>query len=81
MDRGVRIEVESEDFIIETSQLNWTDEQRLLFAGEEELVSIFQGNGTTFTGVGFRANARRRSWDFSGSVRGTYIHDEDEDTE
>jgi LPS export ABC transporter protein LptC len=79
MDRGVRIEVESEDFIIETNQLNWTDEQRLLFAGERDEVFIFQGNGTSFTGTGFSADARRRSWDFSGSVRGTYIHDAEDE--
>lgn len=83
MDRGVRIEVESEDFIIETNQLNWIDEQRLLSAGEESEVSVFQGNGTTFTGTGFRADARRRSWEFSGNVRGTYVHEDDdaEDTD
>jgi hypothetical protein len=78
MDRGVRIEVESEDFVIETNQLNWVDEQRLLFAGERDEVLIFQGNGTSFTGVGFSADARRRSWEFTGSVSGTYIHDDDD---
>jgi LPS export ABC transporter protein LptC len=77
MDRGVRIEVESEDFVIETNQLNWIDEQRHLFAGEGNEVFVFRGNGTSFTGIGFRADARRRTMEFSSSVRGTYIHEDD----
>jgi len=78
MDRGVRIEVESEDIIIETSQLEWKDEQRTISSGKEDEVNIYRDNGTSFTGIGLHADARTRIWEFSGSVGGTYIHDDDE---
>ena len=78
MDRGVRIEVEAEDIIIETSQIEWRDEQRTLFTGEDDEVNVSQNNGTNFTGTGLLANARSRTWEFLGSVSGTYIY-EDED--
>jgi len=79
MDRGVKIEVESEDIIIETDQLEWKDEQRTLFTGEKNVVNVLQSNGTNFTGTGLYADARRRTWEFSGNVRGTYIYDDEED--
>ena len=81
MAEGVRIEVESEDIIIETKQLQWMDKERILSAGEKDQVNIYQSNGTAFIGIGFRADARRRSWEFSGSVGGTYIHDDEEEAE
>jgi hypothetical protein len=79
MDMGVRLEVISEDIIIETWQLEWNDEQRLLFTGEEDTVNISQENGTSFTGIGLRADARRRTWEFLGAVSGTYIFEDDEE--
>ena len=81
MDGGVRLEVESEDIIIETNQLEWIDGHRTLSSGEENEVNIFQENGTHFTGIGLFIDARRRTWQFSGSVSGTYIHEDDEDEE
>ena len=79
MDNGVRIEVESEDIIIETDRLEWKDEERLLYAGVNSGVNILQNNGTFFSGIGLRADARRRTWEFSGSVSGTYIYDDDDE--
>jgi LPS export ABC transporter protein LptC len=81
MDSGVRIEVESEDIIIETFQLEWKDEQRTISSGEEDVVNIYRDNGTSFTGIGLSADARKRTWEFSGSVGGTYIHDDEESEE
>ena len=78
MDRGVRIEVESEDIIIETFQLEWKDEKRSLSSGKEDEVNVYRENGTRFTGIGLLADARMRTWEFSGKVGGTYIHDDDE---
>jgi len=80
MGGGVRIEVESEDIAIETDNLEWKDEARVLSAGTSDEVNIFQSNGTSFIGTGFRADARSRKWEFTGGVSGTYIHD-DEDEE
>ncbi len=81
MDKGVKIEVESEDIIIETNQLEWKDEARILSTGEENLVNISQSNDTSFIGTGLSADARRRTWEFKGSVSGVYVHEDEEETE
>jgi len=82
MSNGVRLEIESEDIILETNQLDWRDDPRILSSGERDEVRIFQENGTNFTGIGLRADARSRSWVFSGAVSGTFIsEDEEEDSE
>jgi LPS export ABC transporter protein LptC len=81
MDDGVRIEVESEDIIILTTQLQWKDKERTLTGGSEDTVDILRENGTGFSGIGFSADARLRKWEFSGSVSGTYIHEESDEDE
>ena len=81
MGDGVRIEVESEDIIIETQRLEWKDKERLLLGGETDAVNISQSSGTGFSGTGFSADARRRTWEFSDGVSGTYIHEDEEDEE
>ncbi|GHV00705.1 hypothetical protein FACS189483_10880 [Spirochaetia bacterium] len=43
-------------------------------------MEIRRADGTNFTGWGFSADARRRTWTFDAGVDGTYIH-EDDDTE
>ena len=78
MDDGVRIDVESEEIAIETVWLEWKDKERTLSGGEENEVSIYQEDGTAFTGLGFHADARRRTWEFNGSVSGSYYQDDDE---
>jgi LPS export ABC transporter protein LptC len=79
MDDGVRIDVDSENLGIETIRLEWKDRDRFLTAGETDEVSIYQESGTAFTGIGFHADARRRIWEFSGSVSGAYVHEDDEE--
>ena len=79
MDLGVRIEVDAEDIIIETNQLEWKDEDRILSTREDEDVNIFQDNGTSFTGIGLYVDARRRSWEFMGNVGGIFIHEDAEE--
>jgi LPS export ABC transporter protein LptC len=81
IDDDVRVDVDSEDISIETKWLEWKDKDHTIFGGDEEEVNVYRENGTAFTGIGFRANARRRSWEFSGAVSGTYIHDEEESDE
>ncbi|MCL1836570.1 MAG: LPS export ABC transporter periplasmic protein LptC [Treponema sp.] len=78
---GVRIEVESEDIIIETDWLEWRDKPRTLSGRAEDEVYVYQENGTVFSGIGFHADARRRTWEFFGRVGGTYIHEDDEEEE
>jgi LPS export ABC transporter protein LptC len=79
MKNGVRIEVDSEDIAIETKTLDWQDKDRQLFAGAGEPVSILRSDGTSFTGWGFSADTRRRTWSFTEGVEGTYVDDDDDD--
>jgi LPS export ABC transporter protein LptC len=81
MKEGVRIEVDSEDITIETATLNWQDKERLLLGGAGDPVYIQRSNGTNFSGWGFTADVRRRTWTFGGGVNGTYIHEDDEEEE
>jgi LPS export ABC transporter protein LptC len=79
MDDGVRLDVDSEDIAMETKQLEWKDKERTLTGGADEEVHVYQENGTSFTGIGFQADARTRSWSFTDTVNGTYIYDGDEE--
>ena len=81
MDGGVRLEVESEDIILETTQLEWLDEPRLLSSGENDEVYVFQQNGTNFVGIGLKADVRWRTWEFIGNVNGIFISDEENEEE
>jgi len=78
MSNGVRIEVESEDIILETNKLEWKDETHILSTDAEDTVDIYRENGTHFTGIGLTANARTRSFEFSGGVGGDYVQDDDD---
>ena len=78
---GVRINIESEDLIIETNGLEWRDQERIIFGGQEEEVDIHRSDGTSFTGIGFSADVRSRTWAFAGEVRGTFVDEEDDDDE
>jgi LPS export ABC transporter protein LptC len=78
MTNGVRLEVESEDIVIKTNQLEWKDETHILSTGDEDEVDIYRENGTHFTGTGLTANARTRSFEFLNGVGGTFIQEEDE---
>lgn len=79
MGDGVRIDVESEDIAIETTMLQWRDGPRTLSGMPLDEVHVYQENGTVFSGTGFHADARRRTWEFSGSVGGSYIHEDKEE--
>ncbi|MCL2175582.1 MAG: LPS export ABC transporter periplasmic protein LptC [Treponema sp.] len=78
MNDAVRLEVESEDIILETELLEWKDEPRTLSSGNKE-VTIIQESGTRFTGLALFVEARKRTWEFSGAVSGTYISEDDEE--
>jgi len=80
MDSNVRIEVKKEDIILETYRLEWIDKSKYLSTGDNNEVFVYRQNGTVFTGVGLQSDTRKRNWEFTGSVRGTYTYS-DEDTE
>jgi len=81
MSDGVRFDIESEDIVIETEQLEWIDEQRFLSSGEEDEVDVYQSDGTNMRGIGLRADVRGRTWEFTGSVSGTFVHEDEDDDE
>jgi len=78
MTNGVRLEVESEDIIIETNQLEWKDDTHVLSTGTEDEVNIYRENGTHFIGTGLTADARRREFEFLRDVSGSYIQEDEE---
>ena len=70
---GVLIAVESEDVTIETSSLHWKDREKQLTADADDEVEIRRTDGTVFTGRGFSADARERTWQFSSGAEGSYV--------
>jgi hypothetical protein len=80
MSGGVSVSVPDEDVLIETEALSWRDEEKVLTGPENGAVLIKKGDGTYLSGIGFAADARSRSWDFTGTVTGTWV-DSDEDAE
>jgi LPS export ABC transporter protein LptC len=81
MVEGVRISVDSEDLTIETSSLNWQDKERFLSGEEGGRVDIQRSDGTHFSGQGFSANVRSRTWTFAAGVEGSYVHEDDDEGE
>jgi LPS export ABC transporter protein LptC len=70
---GVRVSIESEDVIINTKELEWKDKEKTIMGGEEEEVDVQRSDGTSFTGIGFSADIRSRTWSFTGEVKGSYV--------
>jgi len=81
MTDGVRINIKSEDIILRTAGLEWIDKDKYLSAGKDEKVEVERTDGTSFIGWGFSADARNRTWAFSGKVEGSYVEKDDEDEE
>jgi LPS export ABC transporter protein LptC len=79
LERDIIISVESEDITIETNNLSWEDEKRVLAGSSGNPVGIQRSDGTVFSGRGFSADARSRTWTFDDGVEGTYIDKEIED--
>ena len=78
---GVQIAVESEDITINTYSLQWKDKEKQLMGPADDTVDIFRSDGTSFTGRGFSANARERTWSFSSGAEGSYIDNNDDNNE
>jgi len=79
LDDGVKIDIKSEDIIIRTASLEWIDNEKHLLGREGDEVEIESSEGTSFLGIGFSADARNRTWAFSGRVEGKYVESEDDD--
>jgi len=70
---GVKINVKSEDITIWTDELDWKDKEKTLTGADQGEVDIDRSDGTSFTGKGFFADARNRTWNFAGEVNGQYV--------
>jgi len=70
---GVQVSIESEDIVINTEELEWKDKEKAIKGGAEEEVDVKRSDGTSFTGKGFSADIRNRTWSFSGEVKGRYV--------
>jgi LPS export ABC transporter protein LptC len=77
LDTGVKIDAVSEDILISTESLNWKDKTKELDAGLQGEVFVERPDGTIINGKGFKANLRTRTWEFSGGISGTYVHEEE----
>ncbi|MDR0553923.1 MAG: LPS export ABC transporter periplasmic protein LptC [Treponema sp.] len=77
----VRVAVDSEDITMQTATLDWKDKDRFLSGGETEPVDIQRSDGTTFTGYGFSADVRQRTWNFALGASGVYMHEDKEEEE
>jgi LPS export ABC transporter protein LptC len=77
--RSIIISVESEDVTIETNNLSWEDDKRILAGSGENTVDIQRSDGTVFSGRGFSADARNRTWTFDDTVEGLYVDTEDDE--
>ncbi|MDR2184178.1 MAG: LPS export ABC transporter periplasmic protein LptC [Treponema sp.] len=76
LEGGISISIESEDITIETPSLSWRDKERILLGSEKNAVQVIRSDGTSFSGSGFSADARSRTWSFSLPVEGIYIHED-----
>ncbi|MDR2144111.1 MAG: LPS export ABC transporter periplasmic protein LptC [Treponema sp.] len=76
---GVSVDVESEDFSLRTESLSWEDEERLLSAPGEVIVT--RSDGTQLSGRNLSADTRRREWRFEGAVSGDIVEEDEEEDE
>jgi LPS export ABC transporter protein LptC len=79
LERRIMLAVESEDITIETDNLSWEDENRILAGSNTDTVDIQRSDGTLFSGQGFTANVRSRTWTVSGAVEGIFVDTDDEE--
>lgn len=76
----VRFYSELEEAQLTSSYLFWDNADRVLTGAPDDEVTITREDGTRLLGTGLRVDGRRNSVEFSGSVRGRYTTDADDDT-
>ncbi len=70
-----------EELEIRSDYLFWNEELEMLTTDESEPVTLVKQNGTYIQGMGFSADGASKSIRFSKGVSGTWVEDEDDDTE
>ena len=76
---GVIISIESEDITISAPGISWKDKEKTITGGRDDEVEVQRSDGTNFTGRGFFADVRSRTWTFSGEVWGSFVEEDEED--
>ena len=74
---GVVISIASEDIIINIPGIEWKDNDKTLWGNSYDNVDVTRSDGTNFTGKGFHADIRNRTWSFSSGVEGSYVEEDE----
>jgi LPS export ABC transporter protein LptC len=66
-----------EEITMYAESLFWDHQQRMLTANAGEAVRIVKDDGSSISGRGFSADARKKSINYSSGVQGTYVHEDE----
>ncbi|MDR2842739.1 MAG: LPS export ABC transporter periplasmic protein LptC [Spirochaetaceae bacterium] len=78
MSERIHIQVDSEDMSIKTEGFDWKDKSKTLTGMANQPVTVEQSNGTNFSGNGFSADLRSKTWIFASDVGGIYFYEDEE---
>jgi LPS export ABC transporter protein LptC len=67
---SVRLESKKQDAILVGEYLKWSDKEKRLEGRLDRTVTISRGDGSSVSGAGFEADARRKAFSFRESVEG-----------
>jgi len=81
MTDGISIVADSDDIELEANTLDYRDNAKTLKSDKDETVIIRRQNGTDFSGKGFSADVRARTFEFTSGVEGVYVYDENDEEE
>jgi LPS export ABC transporter protein LptC len=70
---SVRLESKRQDAVLQGEFLRWIDKDKRLEGRLDRTVTISRADGSSVSGAGFEAEARRRSFAFRGSVEGRVV--------
>ena len=74
---GVVISIASEDIIINIPGIEWKDNEKTLMSNPNYDVDVTRSDGTNFSGRGFSADIRSRTWSFTDGVEGSYVEEDE----
>jgi LPS export ABC transporter protein LptC len=67
---SVRLESKKQDAVLQGEYLRWSDKDKRLEGGLDRTVTISRSDGSSVSGAGFEALARKRAFSFRGSAEG-----------
>ena len=72
---SVRLRSEEEGVSIRTGYLSWNAADRVLAGEADQVTEIERDDGSFLRGSGFRADARRKGFSFTGGVQGVLVRE------